>query len=152
MSEPSGEVTFQQNELLMNTLSAMGGTLPPMAALAVVARVGEIVASAEPTPSTEQTIVRAMHVIVTTGDALRARTPPHPVETGYAPIVEWWARALCAALYTPVLLAVVEGHLRNLEAGASKNPPGTVENEAGSVAHDVLDNVFTPNAQHVFQS
>lgn len=152
MSETSGEVVFEEYRTTMDVLTGISTTFPPSVTLAVVARICEIVAGAQLPPDAETPIRRSVEVIVAVGKALSAMRRPEPPK-GWSAITEWWARSLCMSLFTPVLLAVIEGHLRTAEAGKTDGTDGTnaeAEAAAGAVAKHIVDSVLVPQAQAVF--
>lgn len=144
----SEEVTFDQFRPAIETLTLFASTLPPPVALAVVRTVITHMASATPSPNADDAIVNAFEVF----RVLHTHTSKHPdpeLPAGWKGTVSWWSKTICEALFAPVTLAVVEGHLRTTADNAAKS-----DNEqwrkVGAYASALADDVLVPNAKKLF--
>ncbi len=142
------EVTFDEFRPAIDTLTLYASTLPVPVSLAVVRAVIATMAAGEPSSTTSKAIVDAITVF----KALHSHIAQHPdpeLPPGWKGTVAWWSKATCEALFAPVALAVVEGHLRTLAENASRSDDPSWR-QMGEYAAALANDVLVPQASALF--
>lgn len=147
MSDDS--LSIEEFDTTIKTLTGMASTFPPPVSLAVCRSVCAIMASGQAPESPQPAIANALQVFRVLDEEFRkTQEPVQPA--GWKAIVAWWSKTLCEALYAPVALAVIEGHLRTLaEKAASSDDPA--ERAIGQYGAAVADQVLVPTATRLFE-
>jgi hypothetical protein len=135
------EISFEQFQPAIETLTLFGSTLPPPVALAATRAVIAHMASGMPSADAAPAIANAFAVF----RALHAHTSTQPdpeLPPGWKGTVAWWSER--SARPRPLVLALVEGHLR------SPRTPASRRTQALAPTRLLAEEVLVPHARQLF--
>lgn len=150
MSDSDEQLSLEDFDITIKTLTGMASTFPPPVSLSVCRSVCAVMASAAAPESAQPAIANALKVFRVLAEEFgKTAEPAQP--PGWKAIVAWWSKTLCEALFPPVALAVIEGHLRTLGEKAATSDD-EAERSIGRYAVAVADQVLVPTAQRLFEA